>query len=150
MTTMKRLVTWTILVAMLGSAGTTGAKSIEPFIKVSTSPDEVDLGTAVFFAGVHEVSGALKVLVESNCLHGPVVMSTTALERRGGGLIKPDDIFVRASGTGKYVSLEKPVVIVPTAEGSQQVVLDFKVQAGLNNPSGQYNGMITLTVVPPV
>jgi hypothetical protein len=147
---MKRLVTWTIVVALVGLAGTTRATSIKPFISVSTSSDELDLGTAVFFAGIHEVPGALTVEVESNCWHGPIVISTTPLERYGGGRIEPDDIFVRTPEMGRYVSLKKPVVILPTAAGSQEVVLDFKVHAGLKNPAGQYKGMITLTIVPPV
>jgi hypothetical protein len=149
-TTMRRLLLWTIFMAVLVWAGTSSATSDEPFIRVSTSPDEIDLGTAIFFAGIHEVPGALTVEVESNCWHGPIIISTTPLERQGGGLIEPDDIFVRTPGMGRYVSLKKPVVILPTAAGSQEVVVDFKVHAGLKNPSGQYKGMITLTIVPPV
>ena len=147
---MKRFLIWTILVVLIGSAGTIGATSTVPFISISTSPDEIDLGTAVFFAGVHEVPGALKVQVEANCMHGPVVISTTPLERRGGGRIKPEDIFVRAPFTGGYVSLKRPVVILPTASGSHVVEVDFKVHAGAMHPSGQYKGTITLTIAPPV
>lgn len=172
---MKRFLIWTILVVLIGSTGTISARSKStrrahqgpmsimsagaiitkststvPFIRIITSPDEIDLGTAVFFAGVHEVPGALKVQVDANCMHGPVVISTTPLERQGGGQIEPDDIFVRAPITGGYVSLKKPVVILPSAPGSQEVEVDFKVHAGTNHPSGQYKGIITLTIAPPV
>jgi len=147
---MKRIVLWTILVALTGSAGIASTASNKPFIRVSTTPDELDLGTAIFFAGIHEVPGALKVEVESNCLHGPILISTTPLERRGGGSIKREDIFVRIPAIGDYISLKKPVVIMPTSAGPREVILDFKVHAGLDNPSGQYEGMITLTIVPPV
>jgi hypothetical protein len=147
---MKRLVTWTILVALLGFAGTSTATSDKPFFSISATPDELDLGTANFFAGVHEVPSAVTVNVESNCWHGPVTISITPLERRGGGRIKPDDIFVRATGMGHYVSLKKPVVIVPTSAGPQKTVLDFKVNAEANNPSGHYTGLIVLTIMPPV
>jgi hypothetical protein len=147
---MRRIVLWTILVALTGSAGIANTASETPYIRVSTTPDEIDLGTANFFAGIHEVPGALKVEVESNCVHGPILISTTPLERRGGGVIKQEDIYVRIPSVGDYISLKRPVVIMPTSVGPRQVVLDFKVHAGLANPSGQYEGMITLTIVPPV
>jgi hypothetical protein len=134
----------------MGTVGTTSATSTKPFIRVSTSPDELNLGLAKLFAGIHEVQDALKVEVESNCWHGPIVMTMTSLEHPRGSRIEPDDIFVRTPKTGGYVSLKKPVVILPTSEGPQEVVLDFKVHAGVNKPSGQYKGMITLTIVPPV
>ncbi|MFC1634625.1 hypothetical protein ACFL5Z_07255 [Planctomycetota bacterium] len=147
---MKKIVIWTILVALLGSAGTTRATSNKPFFRITTSPDEIDFGTAIFFDGVHEVLGALKVEVEANCWHGPILISTTPLQRRGGGQIEPADIFVRTSKIGRYVSMKRPVVILPTAAGSEKVVVDFKVHGDLSKPSGQYNGMITLTLMPPV
>ena len=147
---MKKLVIWTILVALIGSAGMTGAASQKPFFRITTSPDELDFGTAIFFDGVHEVPGALKVEVEANGWHGPIFISTTPLERRGGGRIEPEDIFVRTSKIGRYVSLKRPVVIMPTAAGSEKVVVDFKVHADLSKPAGHYNGMITLTIAPPV
>ena len=147
---MKKFMIWTILVALFGLAGTTGATSNKPFFRVTTSPDEIDFGTAIFMDGVHEAPGALKVEVEANCWHGPILISTTPLKRRGGGRIDPEDIFVRTAKIGRYVSLKRPVVILPTSVGSEKVVLDFKVHAGLDKPAGHYNGMITLTMMPPV
>ena len=149
---MKRFIIWTILLALLGSSGTIGAKidENEPYLKVSTSPDEIDLGMATFFLGIHEVPGALKVGIETNFWHGPVMISTTPLTSGTRGKIEPENIFVRTSSLGQYVSLKKPVMIMPTAAGSQEVVVDFKVHAGLNYPSGQYKGTITLTIAPPV
>ncbi|MEJ2703744.1 MAG: hypothetical protein P8Z79_15015 [Sedimentisphaerales bacterium] len=147
---MKKLVTWTILAVLLSVAGTSTATSDVPFVSVSASPDELDLGAANFFAGVHEVRGAMTVDVEANCWHGPVYLSITPLKRPGGGLIEPADIFVRAPKMGQYVSLKKPVVVVPTSVGPRKVVLDFKVHAGVDNPAGHYTGVVTLTIVPPV
>jgi hypothetical protein len=96
------------------------------------------------------VPGALTVGIETNFWHGSVMISTTPLKSRRGGKIEPENIFVRTSKIGQYVSLKKPVMIMSTAAGSQEVVVDFKVHAGSNNPSGQYEGTITLTVAPPV
>ena len=147
---MKKIVFWTILVALTGSAGIADTTPEKPYIRVSATPDEVNLGTANFFEGIHEVPDALKVKVESNCLHGPIFISTTLLQRHGGGFIKPENIFVRVHSMGDYVSLKKPVVIMRTSAGSQEAVLDFKVHASLNDLAGHYEGMITLTIVPPV
>ena len=147
---MKRFVLWTILVVLIGLAGTTYSRSDEAFVRIKTSSDELDLGTAIFFGGVHEVQGALKVEVEANCWHGPILISTTPLKRIRGGVIKPEDIFVRTSRVGHYVPLHQPVMILPTELGSGEVVLDFKVHGDLSKPSGSYKGVITLTIVPPV
>ena len=147
---MKRFVTGIILVVLLGLTGSSSATSGLPFIRVSTSTDEVNLGTAHFFNGVHEVKNALKVEVETNAWHGPVVISTTPLERQGGGIIEPEDIYVRTPKIGQYVSLKKPVIILPTASGAQEIVVDFQVLAELSHPSGEYKGMLTLTIIPPV
>ena len=147
---MKRIVFWTILVLLTGSVGIANTTQNEPFIRISTTPDEVDLGTANFFAGIHEVSHALKVKVESNCLYGSVLISTTPLNRQGGGFIKPENIFVRAKKMGDYVSLKKPVIIMRTSTGSQETELDFKVHAESGNLAGHYEGTITLTIMPPV
>jgi hypothetical protein len=147
---MKRFVLWIILVVLFGLAGTTYSTSDKAFVRIKTSSDELDLGTAIFFDGIHEVQGALKVEVEANCWHGPILISTTPLKRTMGGIIKPEDIFVRTSRGGHYVPLHKPVVILPTALGSEDVVLDFKVHGDLSKPSGSYKGVVTLTIVPPV
>jgi acetyltransferase-like isoleucine patch superfamily enzyme len=147
---MKRFAIWIIIVVFFGLTGLSSATPILPFIRVSTSTNEVDLGMAHFFKGIHEVTNALKVEVETNCWHGPVVISTTPLEHQGGGIIEPDDIYVRTPKIGHYVSLKHPVIILPTGSGTQNVMVDFQVQADLNRPSGQYKGMLTLTIIPPV
>jgi hypothetical protein len=146
---MKRFAIW-IIIVVLGLTGSSSATSSLPFIRVSTSMDEVNLGTAHFFNGIHEATSALKVEVETNSWHGPVVISTTPLERQGGGIIEPEDIYVRTPKIGHYVSLKHPVIILPTASGTQEVTVDFQVQTDLNRPSGQYKGMLTLTIIPPV
>jgi len=148
---MRRLMTWVLLAALLGLVGSTSAKTVAPFVSISTTPDELDLGTATFFAGIHEVLGALTVAVESNCLHGPVYISTTRLEHDGGGHhIEAGDIYVRSAKIGNYVSMARPVMILPSAKGAQKVELDFQVHAERMHPPGSYEGVVTLTIVPPV
>jgi len=147
---MKRFAIGIILVMLLGLTGSSSATLSQSFIRVSTSTDVVNLGTAHFFNGVHEVMNALKVEVETNGWHGPVILSTTPLERQGGGIIEPSDIYVRTPKIGHYVSLKHPVIILPTASGTQEITVDFQVQTELNYPSGQYKGMLTLTIIPPV
>jgi hypothetical protein len=51
---------------------------------------------------------------------------------------------------GDYVSLKKPAVIMRTSRGTQETVLDFKVHDNQRAPAGHYEGVITLTIVPPV
>jgi len=147
---MKRFAKWIILVVLIGLTGSSSATSTLPVIRVSTSTDEVDLGTAHFFNGIHEVKNALKVEVETNYWHGPVVLSTTPLERQGGGIIEPEDIYVRTPKIGHYVSLKRPVIVLPTSTGTHEIIMDFQVQTDLDRPSGQYKGMLTLTIIPPV
>jgi hypothetical protein len=147
---MKRFRRLIILVVLFGLAGSSSATLGQSFIRVSTSTKEVDLGTAHFFNGLHEVTNALTVEIETNYWHGPVTISTTPLERQGGGVIEPDDIYVRTPKIGHYVSLKRPVIILPTATGTHEITVDFQVQTELNRPSGQYKGMLTLTIIPPV
>ncbi|MGD8499927.1 MAG: hypothetical protein PVJ86_04730, partial [Phycisphaerales bacterium] len=116
---MKRLViTWALAVALFGLAPVTEAvkPADGPFVHIFPTPRSLDLGTTSF-AGVHESPAALTVDVASNCLHGPIVMSTTALTRREGGSIPPKHIFVRTPATGEFVDLAKPVAISQPTEG---------------------------------
>jgi hypothetical protein len=148
---MKRLVTtWALLVVLFGLAGV--AEAVRPaarnFISVSTTPSTLALGMSTH-PGMHESAGALTVAVEANCLHGPILISTTKLKRKGGGLIPPDRISVRTPATGGFVNMAKPVAISKPEKGPHKIVLDFRVQTGFEDPAGRYAGSITFTVMPP-
>jgi len=148
---MKRLViTWVLAVGLFGLAGIAGAEQTDPpFVNVYTTPDKIDLGTLSFFTSTHDVPAALTVNVESNCLHGPIMISATKLKRRQGDSISPDNIFVRTPATGGYVAMARPVTISKPTIGSHTIVLDLRVQAQFLHPAGEYSGTLTLTIMPP-
>jgi len=149
---MKRLViTWVLAAALFGLAGIAGAAQVvEPFVNVSTTPDVLDLGTASLFMNSFDVPKALTVKVDSNCFHGPIMISTTKLKRRQGGSISPDRIFVKTPATGGFIAMARPVVISQPTEGSHKIVLDLRVEtSGLLYPAGEYTGTIMLTIMPP-
>jgi hypothetical protein len=148
--TMKRsVITWALAVALFGLAPVTEAVKpvTRPFVHVSATPSSLDLGTTSF-AGLHESPAALTVVVESNCIHGPILMSTTALKRRQGGSIPPEHIFVKTPATGEFVGMARPVAISQPTTGPHKIVVDLKVQTEWNL-AGEYKGTITLTVMPP-
>ena len=156
---MKRtlITTWIVAATLFGVAGVVKAmqpannsNNAKPFVHISTSPDELDLGTAAG-PGFYNVPKALTVNVESNCVHGPITISATKLRRRlGGGEITPDRIFVRTYGTGGFVAMERPVVISQPKAGSHEIVLDVQVLTGFRDMAGGYKGAFTVTVMPPV
>ena len=148
----KVLITsWIVAVALIGFAAVAEAvqPGDKPFIHVSTSPHRLDLGAASF-AGVHNVSKALTVQVDSNCLHGPIMISATTLRHHLGAAIPPEHIFVRTKGTYGFVPMGRPVAISAPTSGSHRIVLDLQVQTGFNNLAGKYKGTFTVTVMPPV
>ena len=155
---MKRLVTtWALLVVLFGLAGVAEAvrpsrRAVRPaaknFVSVSTTPDTLELGTSTH-PGMHESAGALTVAVEVDCPHGPILISTTKLRRKGGGLIPPDRISVRTPATGGFVKMTRPVAISKPEKGPHKIVLDFRVQTGFEDPAGRYTGSITFTITPP-
>ena len=149
---MKRLViTWVLAAVLFGLAGVAGAERIdEPFVNVSTTPDVLDLGNASLFTDSFDVPGALTVKVDSNCFHGPIMISTTKLKRRQGGSVSPDRIFVKTPETGGFIAMARPVAISKSTVGSHKIVLDLRVQTnGQLYPAGEYTGTITLTIMPP-
>ena len=148
---MRRLViTWILAIGLFGLSSIADAKQTElPFVHVYTTPDRIDLGTVPLFKDAFEVTEALTVKVESNCLHGPIMISSTKLERPQGGSISPDNIFVRTPATGGYVAMARPVTISKPTTGSHKIVLDFRVQAQFLYPAGEYSGTLTLTIMPP-
>jgi len=148
---MKRLViTWALATVLFGLAGVAGAEQIgKPFVNISTTPDILDLGTASLFTDSLDVPGALTVKVDSNCFHGPIMISTTKLKHRQGGSISPDRIFVKTPATGGFVTMARPVAISKSTEGPHEIVLDLRVETNFLYPAGEYTGIITLTIMPP-
>jgi len=148
---MKRLViTWVLTVVLFGLAGIAGAAQTDkPFVHVSATPDELDLGTALFFGDTYDVPAALKVKVEANCMHGPIMISATKLKHRQGGSISPDSIFVKTTATDGFVAMAKPVAISKSTMGSHEIVLDLRVETKSLRPAGEYTGTLMLTVMPP-
>jgi hypothetical protein len=96
------------------------------------------------------VPAALTVEVDSNCFHGPIMITTTKLKRRQGGSISPERIFVKTPATSGFVTMAKPVAISKSAEGPHKIVLDFRVETQFLDPAGEYTGTIMLTIMPPV
>jgi hypothetical protein len=146
-TKMKRIIiTWALTVGLFGLAAITEAD--EPFVNISTTPDEVDLGT-VPLTNIYDVPGALTVNVESNCVHGPIMISSTKLKRRQGGSISPERIFVKSPATNGFIAMARPVTISKPTIGSHTIVLDFRVEADFLYPAGEYSGTLMLTMMPP-
>lgn len=151
---MKKLVmTWTMAIVLFGWAGIaqTGRPvkpSAEPFLNISTTPDELNLGT-VLFPGIHDSDAELTVHVESNCLHGSILVSTTGLKRAAGGFVPPKHISIEAPVTGGFVTLARPVAISKLEPGSHNIELNFRVETGFQDHQGKYKGHFTFTVMPP-
>jgi hypothetical protein len=149
---MKRLVIiiWVLAAWLFGLVGITGAEQIDkPFINISATPEQLDLGTATFLMNTYDVPATLTVKVDANCMHGPIMISATKLKRREGGSISPERIYVKSPATGGFVSMSRPVAISETATGSQKIVLDLRVETDVLYPAGQYNGTLVLTMMPP-
>lgn len=148
---MKRLViTWVLAAVLFGLAGIAGAAQKDmPFVRVSATPDEVDLGTALFFRDIYDVPAALTVNVEANCMHGPIMISATKLKHRQGDSISPDSIFVKTSETDGFVPMARPVAISKSTIGSHDIVLDLRVETKSMRPAGEYTGTLMLTIMPP-
>jgi hypothetical protein len=150
---MKRvlLTAWIVAMASIGLA--TIAQAVQPaqkpFLHVSPNTNSLDLGTAPG-VGFHEVPKALTLRIESNCLHGPIRVSATELRRSRGGSIPPDRFFVRSSATWGFVAMDRPVAVSRAQSGSHDIVLDFRVETQSKDMAGQYQGALTVTVMPPV
>jgi hypothetical protein len=141
----KLLIYWIIGIAFLGSADNLCAE--QPFVRISATPDKLDLGTVLF--NNEELPETLKVEVQSNCLHGPIVASVTPFKSSNGGTILPDRISIKTPTTGDFVPMIKPVVISEPAIGNHDVEVRFKVQANFSDLAGKYTGTIVFTVMPP-
>lgn len=151
---MKRvlIIAWILAVASIGLA--TIAQAVQPankqpYIYVSPSTHSLDLGEAVS-PGFYSVPKALTLRIDSNCLHGPIRISATDLKRRLGGSIPPERFFVRSSATWGFVPMDRSVAVSKTQSGPHDIVLDLQVETGFNDLAGEYQGALTVTVMPPV
>ena len=138
---------WTMAVAVFGPAGVAEATGpVAPFVSLSITPDELDLGT-VPFAGLWDSPASLKVLVQSNCSHGPILVSTTPLTSWQHRSVSADRIFVKSKATNGFVAMQKPVAVSEPQNGSHEIELSFRVQ-GEMDLAGQYSGTLTFTIMP--
>ena len=113
----KLLITWAILIGFFGTVGVVRAD--EPYVRISTNQSRLDLGTFSFWDdGISPAT--LTVIVESNCLHGPIVAAITELKRLGGTSIPPERVSVKTPATNGYVSMAQPVAISETTMGSNR------------------------------
>ena len=151
---MKRvlIIAWILAVASIGLA--TVAQAVQPagqkpYVHVSPSPHSLDLGTAAG-PGFYDIPKALTLKIDSNCLHGPIMISATDLKGRFGESIPPERFLVRSSATWGFVPMKRPVAVSKTRSGSHDIVLDFQVETGARDMAGQYQGALTVTVMPPV
>ncbi len=173
---MKKLVviTWTTMMVMLGLAGIARADSgplagtfiiqpdTGPFVSISTTPNVLDFdrptfadpilapGQAMFPSIYRSAAASLTVHVESNCLHGPIVASVTALKHSQGFTIPPERILINAPiMNDEYTRMAKPVVISEPETGTHDIELNFKLQATHFDYAGRYTGTLMFTVMPP-
>jgi len=119
-----------------------------PTIRITTTPDKLNLGLAKF-PGVHESSSELTVNVNSNFMHGSIIASISPLKSSGGSSILPENIFVQGPATNGFVPMKKPVAVSMPAAGSTKIALNFKVETEFSDPAGRYEGVLMFTVVPP-
>ncbi len=160
---MKIVTTLLTAVVMFGVAGIAQADS-GPFVNISTTSDILEFGKPTFFSdgdthfgpgstvfptSHYGSSASLTVKVESNCLHGPIVASITALRHRRGGFVPPERISIKSPTTNGYVTMAKPVVISKPEIGSHDIELDFRLDILSSDRAGQYQGTITFTIMPP-
>jgi hypothetical protein len=177
---MKKLIiiTCTTMMVMFGLAGIALAdtdtdifvstftiikKNSRPFVSISTLSNKLEFGRPTFadpvlapglamFPSIYRSAAAsLTVHVESNCLHGPIVASVTALKHSRGYTIPPERILIHAPimQEDEYVRMARPVVISKPENGSHVIELNFKLQATHFDYAGRYSGAITFTIMPP-
>lgn len=143
---MKKLIVISVIAAALfGLAENIRAE--DAFVRVTTTPDELDLGTSPIW-GEYESPSVLTVNVESNCPHGSIVASITTLKNRKGGAITPDRIFIETEVTGGFVPMTAPVRISEPAAGSHNIQLKVKVNTNIGDRAGNYSGALMFTIAP--
>lgn len=143
---MKKFIKYLALMVIFGLAGI--AHADQPFLKITTIPDKLDLGEFLS-PGVHNSKAELTVKVESNSSHGPILLSITKLIHTNGTVVEPEQIFVKSPVTGEYISMKGPVLISKPTVGSHNIVLTFKVKTDFDNRAGSYRGTLVFTITPP-
>jgi hypothetical protein len=78
------------------------------------------------------------------------MMSATPLKHSSGYSIASKRIFVQTYTTNGYVAMSRPVTISKPQQGSNDIVVDIKVQADTSELAGKYSGSFTFTVIPRV
>jgi hypothetical protein len=157
---MKKVNTICLMAAIL-FATSVMAYAEEPFVNISATsrslkfgepefsePSIVGPGAAMFPSIFGTSSASMTLKVESNCLHGPIMASISALRHRMGKKITPDRISIQAPTTNGFVSMEKPVMISEPQVGSHNIDLDFKLQINPFEAAGRYEGTLTFTLMP--
>ncbi len=160
---MKKVTILLTAVVLFGVAGIAQA-DFGSFVNISVTSNSLEFGKPTFFSegdtyfGPGSVvfptvqfmsSAALTVQVESNCLHGPIVASITALRHSRGSSIPPERISIKAPTTNGYVAMKKPVIISSPEAGSHDIELGFRLDISPSDRAGQYQGNITFTIMPP-
>jgi len=160
---MKIVTTLLTAVLLFGVAGIAQA-DLGSFVNISATSHSLEFGKPTFLSdgdtyfGLGSVtfpsvyfmsSAALTVKVESNCLHGPIVASITALKHPRVGSIPPERISIKAPTTNGYVTMAKPVAISKPEIGSHDIELDFRLEVSPSYHAGRYTGTITFTIMPP-
>ncbi len=133
-----------------------------PFVSISTTSNVLEFdrptfahpilapGQAMFPSIYRSAAASLTVHVESNCLHGPIVASVTALKHSQGYIIPPERILINAPIMNEeYTRMVKPVVISEPEAGTHDIELNFKLQATHFDYAGRYSGTLIFTVMPP-
>lgn len=146
----RRLVIWTIILFCLaGIAQAVRPAGEEPFVNIAVTPSKLDLGT-IPFVGSQDSSEVLKIKVDANCMHGPIILSATEFERSGGGSISPKHIYVKSSAKEGFEAMEKPVTISNPEEGPHEIFLKFRLHKMYDRiePAGRYKGTFTFTIIP--
>ena len=133
------------MVLAIASTQALALPRVVPYVLVSVTPKELDLGT-VPQPGVYDSPAALTVRVAANCAHGGLAASATPLTRAEGGAIGTDRIFIKLPAAGDYVPMTHPVVVTgPMMPGVFDVVLKFRVETILTDAPGEYVGTLVFT-----
>lgn len=153
--TMKRIVTLTLLsAALFGMAATVSAvqpaNEEKPFLIVTTTPDSLELEMSPIAMSA-DVEGTFTLNVDTNCKLGSIYVETTPLKHQSGASIAPENILVKTSATQGFVAMGKPVAISSPTKGPNKITVDVRVLTKTaRGPAGDYSGVFTFIVAPPV
>ena len=152
----KLVITLVMAIVLFGSSGIAEVQQHiivptpdEAFVNIVPLMSEFGLGTTSF-PGAQVLDQTFTIRVESNCLHGSILAATEGFRRQPGGFISPHRISIKSQVTNGFVPMEKPVAISKTEFGNHDIVLNFKVMTGVQDPEGRYTGTLILTLMPPI